>query len=199
MAVSSLAVAAELVAVSMQGVEDGTEEKEERGVAVIHSWSSAMSMETYSTQRVVIPWGCSPNRLPCILQYLSPNQAPPTSSADQNESSETGADSVQTEHVGAENQVKITAGKPEKNPLVWSGETMMNALEEEDLWETEMLLAQAEVSAERNEQNKWTDKIFSGICMLIVAFAANVSGWLNKLHRMQIMNVVVVILCLLLA
>ena len=106
---------------------------------------------------------------------------------------------MQTEHVGAENQVKITAGKPEKNPLVWSGETMMNALEEEDLWETEMLLAQAEVSAERNEQNKWTDKIFSGICMLIVAFAANVSGWLNKLHRMQIMNVVVVILCLLLA
>ena len=76
MAVSSLAVAAELVAVSMQGVEDGTEEKEERGVAVIHSWSSAMSMETYSTQRVVIPWGCSPNRLPCILQYLSPKRPP---------------------------------------------------------------------------------------------------------------------------
>ena len=52
MAVSSLAVAAELVAVSMQGVEDGTEEKEERGVAVIHSWSSAMSMESWKRIRL---------------------------------------------------------------------------------------------------------------------------------------------------
>ena len=103
------------------------------------------------------------------------------------ERDESAAESLQAE-------VESPASAPvERNPLVWSGETMMNALEEEDLWDMEHVPSTKDARP-RSYADAITATIVGSISALVVALAAHLKWGLDKLTAMQASGLVLMLI-----